>query len=193
MAYNADMETAKHPIASIEMSSGARIVIELFPEFAPNTCNSFIDLARRGLYDNREIRRVVPGFVIQPSYSSFEEPEMEYTISGEFAAAGFEGGIPNDYGCVAMGGDGKTASGSCFYFTLCYDKRLDGRFPVFGKVTEGLEELKRIEGVALEPVQSDMPGVIINVPVKPEIMKKVTIETFGCDYPPPVKLPKEKE
>ena len=193
MANNTNQKAVKHPVASIEMSSGARIMIELFPESAPNTCNSFIHLARRGLFNNREIRRVVPGFVIQPSYSSFEEPEMDYNISGEFAAAGFEGGIPNDYGCVAMGGDGKTASGSCFYFNLCNDKRLDGRFPVFGKVVEGLEELKRIEGVALQPVQSDMPGVIINVPVRPEIMKKVTIETFGHEYPPPVKLSKEKE
>jgi peptidyl-prolyl cis-trans isomerase B (cyclophilin B) len=184
-------EAARHPIATIEMSSGAKIVMELFPENAPNTCNSFIDLVRRGLYDNREIRRVVPDFVIQPSYSSFEEPEMDYSIAGEFTAAGFEGGITNDYGCVAMGGDGKTASGSCFYFTMCYDKRLDGRFPVFGKVIEGMDELKRIESVALKPVQSDTPDVRINVPVEPEIMKKVSVETFGVEYPPPVKLPKE--
>jgi peptidyl-prolyl cis-trans isomerase B (cyclophilin B) len=187
-------EAVKNPIAKIEMSSGAKIVIELYPESAPNTCNSFIDLARRGLYDNREIRRVVPGFVIQPSYSSFEEPEMDYSIAGEFAAAGFEGGLANEYGCVAMGGDGNTASGSCFYFTMCKgNERLKGRFPVFGKVTEGIEELKRIENVALLPVESDTPGVIINKPVKPEIMKKVTVETFGQDFPLPEKLPKTAE
>ena len=59
----------KHPIATIEMSSGKNIVIELYPEEAPNTCASFIWLANRGRYDNKTVDRIVPGFVIQPSYS----------------------------------------------------------------------------------------------------------------------------
>ena len=180
----------KNPIATIEMASGAKIVIELFPEYAPNTCNSFIDLVGRGLYNNREIRRVVPGFVIQPSYTSYEDPEMEYSIAGEFADAGFEGGLTNDFGCVAMGGDGKTASGSCFYITMCDDRRLDGRFPVFGKVIDGMDEVKRIESVPTRPIENNL-GVIINEPLEPETMVKVTVDTFGVTYPPPVKLAKE--
>ena len=185
---------SKNPIATVEMSSGAKIVIELYPESAPNTCNSFIDLVRRGLYDNREIKRIVPGFVIQPSYTSFDkDPQMEYSIAGEFAASGFEGGLTNEYGCVAMGGDGVIASGSCFYFTMCDEERLKGRFPVFGKVIEGIDELKRIESVPLTPVEHERPDVKINIPVTPEIMKKVTVETFGQDYPPPEKLPPKEE
>ncbi|MCL2006709.1 MAG: peptidylprolyl isomerase [Treponema sp.] len=185
---------SKHPIATIEMSSGAKIIIELFPENAPNTCNSFIDLAKRGLYDNREIKRIVPGFVIQPSYSSFDkDPEMEYSIAGEFAASGFEGGLPNEYGSVAMGGDGVTASGSCFYFTMCEEERLKGNYPVFGKVIEGIDELRRIESVPLKPVEHERADVKVNIPVTPEIMVKVSVETFGVDYPPPVKLPPKEE
>jgi peptidyl-prolyl cis-trans isomerase B (cyclophilin B) len=180
-------------MATIEMASGAKIVIELFPENAPNTCNSFIDLAMRGLYDNRAIQRIVPGFVIQPLMNISDEPELDYSITGEFAAAGFEGGLENEYGCVAMAGDKKSASGSSFYFTLCEEPRLKGYFPVFGRVVEGIDELKRIEKVDLLPVSSPegRPDVIINIPVVPEVMKTVTVETFGQKYPPPQKLPKE--
>jgi peptidyl-prolyl cis-trans isomerase B (cyclophilin B) len=181
----------RNPISTIEMSSGNKIVIELFPEHAPNAVNSYIWLAQRGKFDNREICRVVPGFVIQPSYSNFDDEEMAYLLEGEFASNGFTKGLKNDVGCVAMGGDGtRYASGSCFYFTLAYHERLDGNYTVFGKVIEGWDEVKRIEGVALEPVHIDVPGVTVNKPLKHEIMVKVTVNTFGITYPEPIKVAK---
>ena len=95
----------KHPIATIEMSSGKNIVIELYPEEAPNTCASFIWLANRGRYDNKTVDRIVPGFVIQPSYSEFDHEECKYEIDGEFLSNGFPNHLKNDVGCIAMGGD----------------------------------------------------------------------------------------
>lgn len=179
----------KNPTATIEMSSGKQIIIELFPQNAPNTVNSFIWTAKNGFYDNQEITRIVPGFVVQPSYTNFENPKLNYIIDGEFAANDFRKGIKNDTGCVAMGGDGrKIASCCCFYFTMEYHSRLDGYYPVFGKVTEGWDEVKRIESVETVPVKTDMPGVEVNRPVNPEIMVKVSVETFGTEYPDPVFL-----
>ncbi|MDR3119832.1 MAG: peptidylprolyl isomerase [Clostridiales bacterium] len=182
------MEENKHPIVTITMVSGADIVMELYPENAPNACRSFLHLIRRGLYDGQAIRRVVPGFVIQPSYSAFENPEMDYEIAGEFSAAGFPGGLKNETGCVAMAGNGlDRASGSEFFITLADDQRLDGRFTVIGRVVSGWGEVKRIERVATKPVPCDVPDVIINEPVVPEIMQKVSAETFGADCPPPLR------
>ena len=65
--------------------------------------------------------------------------------------------------------------------------RLTGHFTAIGKIIEGWEEIKRLESVEIVPVENDM-GAVINRPVVPEFMEKVTVETFGCDYPDPVIL-----
>ena len=57
----------KHPIAKMYTGQGV-ITIELFPEYAPNTVASFIWAARQNMYKERLIKRIVPGFVLQPSY-----------------------------------------------------------------------------------------------------------------------------
>jgi len=180
----------KRPIATIVMDSGAHIVVELYPEHAPNTVNSFIHLASKGLFDNREIKRIVKGFVIQPSYSNFDDLECDYALNGEFRANGYDNGLVLTQGTVAMGGDGqKTASGSSFFFTLeDHGDRLDGKYAAFGQVVEGFEELRRIENVETTSVDSGMEGVTITEPLKKEVLKTVTIETYGVKYPEPIKL-----
>ena len=55
----------KHPIVTIEMSSGNTIKIELYPEVAPNTVKNFISLVKKGFYDGVIFHRVIPGFMIQ--------------------------------------------------------------------------------------------------------------------------------
>ncbi|WP_317344294.1 peptidylprolyl isomerase [Faecalimonas umbilicata] len=66
------MEEKRNPIAIIVTRFG-EIKIELYPKEAPNTVNCFISLAKKGLFDHRKIRRIAPGFVLQPSYSDFED------------------------------------------------------------------------------------------------------------------------
>ena len=185
----------KNPIATIEMSSGKKIVIELYPKNAPNTVNSFIWVAQNGHYDNQKITRIVPDFVVQTSYKNFDNPALKYLIEGEYTSNGFEKGLSNTGpGCVAMGGDGKTKASCCgFFFTLKYHERLDGNYPVFGKVIEGWDEVMRIEKVETTPVEIDIPGVEVNKPATPEIMVKVTIETFGVDYPDPILIAHDPE
>lgn len=180
-----------NPIATILMSSGNEIKIELYPELAPNTVNSFVNLAQRGLFDNRKIERIVKDFVIQPSYTSFnKDPECDFLIEGEFRANGFENPMAIDKYTVAMGGDGERyASGSCFFITVGENiERLQGRYPGFGKVIEGFEELDRLLDIETVPVESGMPGVTINEPKIPEIMVKVTVETFGRSFEAPIKV-----
>lgn len=176
-----------NPTATVLMSSGAQIVIELFPDNAPNACASFISLAKRGLYDMRNIERIVPGFVIQPSYDYFQCDEMNYDIKGEFASAGYKNGLKCEERSVCMAGDGKAlSSGSEFFFSLAYTERLDGNFTVIGKVVSGWDEVKRLEKVDTVPIDNDM-GVIVNRPIGNEMITKLTIETFGAEYPEPIK------
>lgn len=182
------MNCKKHPILTVQMRSGGSFAMELYPEWAPNACNSVISLAKAGAYDGLSIDRIVPGFVIQPRYLDEGRPDLDYFIDGEFEANGFQGNPPVVTGVVAMAGDGATfSSGSCFFVTMGDNPRLTGHFTAIGKIIEGWDELKRLESVDIVPVENDM-GAVINRPVVPEFMDKVTVETFGCDYPDPVIL-----
>lgn len=176
-----------HPIVTIQTSHGS-ILLELYPEHAPNTVRSFLHLAGQGLFDRREIRRIAPGFVLQPSYSDFDDPRCAFCIEGEYAANGFPNPIPFRRGTVAMGGEGNIASGSCFFITLSDEAgaRLDGKFAAFGRVISGMEEVDRIVSVPTRRVVAeDAPQVVIFEPIVPEYMVCVTAETFGESYAPP--------
>jgi peptidyl-prolyl cis-trans isomerase B (cyclophilin B) len=180
-----------NPIATILMSSGREIKIEIYPDIAPNTANSFIYLAQKGCFDQKPIRRIVKDFVIQPSYNSFEnDPECDFLIEGEFNVNGFNNALKLDKYAVAMGGDGEHyASGSCFFIVVGDNiKRLAGKYPGFGKVISGFEEIDRLLDVETFAVEADAPGVVINEPKKPEIMLKVSVETFGKVFEAPVKI-----
>ena len=151
----------KHPIATIEMSSGKNIVIELYPEEAPNTCASFIWLANRGRYDNKTVDRIVPGFVIQGGDPNTRD------MSGADVAAGLEGpdGMPGTGGpgyCIKgefatnprnSHVDGALAmarsmdpdsAGSQFYFCLGAQHNLDSGYTVFGTTVEGLDVISQL-------------------------------------------------
>ena len=104
------MEEKRNPIAIIVTRFGD-IKVELYPKEAPNTVNCFISLAKKGLFDHRKIRRIAPGFVLQPSYSDFEDERCAISLGGEYRNNGFPNDIPFERGTVAMGGEGNVASG----------------------------------------------------------------------------------
>ncbi len=180
----------QHPIATIQMASGGRIKLEIYPECAPNTATSFIWLANQGAYDQREIKRIVPDFVIQPSFTSFDrDPICDYMISGEYRANGVENNLKLSKYTVAMGGDGEAlASGSCFFIAVAdCEEKLDGKYAAFAKVIEGFEEIERLLHVELEEKETDLPNVVVNEPKVPEIMTSIRVETFGEVYGEPIK------
>ena len=186
--YESGEPMMQHPIVSIYTDRGV-IKVELFPEYAPNAVNSFLWAVREHIYENRVIRRVVPGFVLQPSYSYFEEKRCDFMIEGEFASNGVNNPLKMEKGTVAMAGDGaKLAHGCEFFITLSDEagEKLQDRFTAFGKVISGYEEVERLEQV--ETVQLFPEGVqaVIRQPVEDEHMLRVEAETFGEVYPDPV-------
>lgn len=182
----------QNPIATLTLASGEIIKMELYPEYAPNAVNSFIWLAEQNAFNNRQIKRIVPNFVIQPSYTSFDkDPICDYKIDGEFRANGKNNPLPLSKYAVAMGGDGETlASGSCFFFVMSDDcfERLDGKYTGFAKVIEGFEALDRLMTVELIPVIADIPSAVVNEPKVPETIVSLTVETFGETYSKPIKV-----
>ena len=177
----------KHPIAKMCTQRGT-ITIELYPECAPNTVNSFIWAAQEKMYENRLIRRIVPGFVLQPSYCYFDEKRCDYMLEGEFESNGVKNPLKFEKWTVAMAGDGEKEAHGCEFFITLSDEageRLKGKFAAFGKVIDGFEEVERLEGVPTVQVFPEGVGAVIMEPVEAEYMVHMEIETFGISYPEP--------
>ncbi|MEW6731193.1 MAG: peptidylprolyl isomerase [Acidobacteriota bacterium] len=118
------------------------IKFTLFEEDAPITAANFIELAERGFYNNLTFHRVEPNFVIQGgdpngngTGGSGKTIQLEVTPKLKHDSAGV----------VAMARASNPNSASCqFYITLAPTPFLDMQYAVFGKVTEGLDVVKKI-------------------------------------------------
>lgn len=171
---------SKNPIVTIEMENGKKIVAELYPEIAPNTVNNFISLIKKGFYDGLTFHRVIYGFMLQggcPDGTGCGGPG--YSIKGEFAINGFENNLKHTEGVLSMARSMMpNSAGSQFFIMHKNAPHLDGQYASFGKVTEGMEIVNEIAEVDTD---------FSDKPLDPQIMKKVTVETFGVDYPEPEK------
>ena len=182
------------PTATLYMKNGSKIVIELLPDAAPNTVNSFIYAARRGFFNNHRIERVVPGSWIDMSYHAFGRREAQYLIPWEYTLKQELEPIRPEPGCVVMGGYGEDGEAGCeFFFPVRECPDLEGTYPVFGYVKEGMEEIYRIEKVETFPITDyPDPELVVNEPVEPEIVERVELELFGQEYPEPVRIKNPK-
>lgn len=165
----------QNPTATIEMESGDKIVIELYPDVAPNTVANFITLAEDGFYDGLIFHRVIPGFMIQggdPDGTGMGGPN--YSIKGEFSSNNFQNDLKHSRGVLSMARSAMPDSaGSQFFIMVADAPHLDGQYASFGKVTSGMEVVDKI--VAVEANKMDKP-------LTEQKIKKVTVETFGKKY-----------
>lgn len=174
------------PLATITFENGAQVIIELLPEFAPNTVNSFIFLASQGVFDNRAIARVEPGFVIDVSTNAFGCETCRYLIENEATQAR---GVQPDLGFIAMGGYNGNIAGGEFFFPLARHKKLEGKYPCFGRIVTGLAEIVRIGSLPVREFRyNPNEGYVMHKPLSDEIISSVRIETYGLNYPEPQRL-----
>lgn len=170
-----------NPMVTIEMESGNIIKIELYPEIAPNTVNNFISLVKKGFYDGLIFHRVIPGFMVQggdPEGSGIGGPG--YSIRGEFKRNGFNNELKHTRGVISMArASHPDSAGSQFFIMTADAPHLDGEYASFGKVTEGQDEVDRIVTVKRD---------FRDKPREPQVMKKVTVETYGVEYCDPETL-----
>ena len=171
---------AQNPIVTIEMEDGGTIKAELYPEIAPNTVNNFISLINKGYYDGVIFHRVIPGFMIQggdPKGMGTGGPG--YSIKGEFTRNGFKNDLKHDRGVLSMARTMMpNSAGSQFFIMHKNSPHLDGQYAAFGKVLEGMDVVDAIANTRRGPNDK---------PLTPQVMKKVTVETFGVEYPEPEK------
>ncbi|MBR3824948.1 MAG: peptidylprolyl isomerase [Lachnospiraceae bacterium] len=172
---------AQNPIVTITMESGDVIKLELYPEIAPQSVNNFISLVNKNFYDGLIFHRVIRGFMIQggcPDGTGMGGPG--YSIKGEFAQNGFANDLKHTEGVLSMARSMMpNSAGSQFFIMHKNSPHLDGAYAAFGKVTEGMDVVNKIAETATD--YSDRP-------LEKQMMKSVTVDTFGVEYPEPEKF-----
>ncbi len=170
----------ENPIITFTMENGDVFKAELYPDKAPNSINNFITLVNKGYYDGLTFHRVIKGFMIQggcPLGNGTGGPG--YTIRGEFSGNGFDNDLVHDRGVLSMARSMHPDSGGSQFFIM-HEKapHLDGQYAAFGRITEGMDVIDAIAEVATD---------YDDKPVTPVVIKTVTAETFGVEYPEPEK------
>jgi cyclophilin family peptidyl-prolyl cis-trans isomerase len=148
------------------------IEVELFDDSAPKSTANFIDLARKGYYDDVIFHRVIPGFVIQGGDGEFGKKASLNTGRVGTGGPGYkfeDEPVKGDYlrGSLAMANAGPNTNGSQFFICV---KDLVGQLPknynLFGTVTKGMDVVDQI--VAAPRNSRDLPN-------DPIAMRAVTI------------------
>ena len=202
--YQKAFVKVQNPVATMEVEGYGTVKIELYPDIAPNTVTNFICLANRGFYDGLTFHRVIKDFMIQggdstgdgsgsPNLSDIMEgaEEKAYAIKGEFIANGYkENTLRHEEGVISMArGDysslssdlldeGYNSAGSQFFIMTKNTSSLNGLYAAFGKVTEGMDVVHKIEEIEVDTENNDKPTT-------PPVIKSIRVETFGEDYGKP--------
>lgn len=169
----------QNPVVAMYIENYGSIVMELYPDIAPNTVANFISLVKKGFYDNNTFHRLVPGFVLQggdPTGTGTGGPG--YTIKGEFSANGYENNLKHEKGIVSMArtSDSNDTAGSQFFIMLDKSEYLDGQYAAFGKIIDGWSNIEKI--VANEKVANENTGQL----QKKLVIKKSVIDLKGKSY-----------
>ena len=208
----------ENPVATITFEGyDEPIVIELYPEYAPNTVKNFITLANNEFYNGQKIHRVEE-YVIQggdpngdgtggPTLSSINsniekdsDADKEYRIVGEFKANGYDNPIVHDKGVISMARtnygfeeiatESYNSAGSQFFVCLDYMQGWNGQYAAFGKMTSGWDTLDAISKVELKTEKNEETGeeTKTTTPAKDIIISSITVDTKGVEYDAPEAL-----
>ncbi|KAJ4846808.1 hypothetical protein Tsubulata_037061 [Turnera subulata] len=141
-------EESGAPEVTLETSMGA-FTVELYYKHAPRTCRNFLELSRRGYYNNTLFHRIIKGFIVQGGdptgtgrgggsiYNDGGKFEDEITPQLKHTGAGI----------LSMANAGPNTNGSQFFITLSPTPSLDGKHTIFGRVCRGMEIIKRLGSV----------------------------------------------
>lgn len=170
---------SQNPIVLIEMENGDNIKVELYPEMAPNSVNNFISLVKKGYYNGLIFHRVIKGFMLQggcPQGSGMGGPG--YSIKGEFSGNGFKNDLKHTEGVLSMArSSSPNSAGSQFFLMHKNSPHLDGQYAAFGKVIEGMDIVNKI---------ADEKTDHYDKPYDEQKIYKMSVDTFGVEYPEPI-------
>jgi cyclophilin family peptidyl-prolyl cis-trans isomerase len=167
-----------NPTALCETSLG-NFTVELFVDKMPITAQNFINLAKSGFYDGLHFHRVITDFMIQFGCPHSRDPKSPRAGTGDGPQGRIQDEHPenakisNEPGTLSMANTGQRNSGSCqFFINTVHNSYLDwftpgpSKHPVFGRIIEGMEVVKKIE-----TTQTDGN----DRPLTPVRMNKITV------------------
>ena len=173
----------ENPVVALYIKNYGSVVIELYPDIAPNTVNNFISLIKNKFYDNNTFHRLVPGFVLQggdPKGDGTGGPN--YTIEGEFTNNNFQNDLLHDKWVVSMArSSDNNSAGSQFFICLDKASNLDGEYAAFGKVIDSFKNIEKIVDNEIV-IEQDSGKLQNNLTIK-----KALVDLKGKEYPEVVK------
>lgn len=135
-----NIDVTKQYFATVKMATGGEFVIQLYPDKAPATVNSFVFLACKGYFNGLTFHRVLEGFMAQggdPTGTGGGGPG--YQFENEDSDLLFD-----KAGVVAMANAGRDTNGSQFFITFGPQEFLNGGYTIFGQVVEGMDVVNSI-------------------------------------------------
>jgi peptidyl-prolyl cis-trans isomerase B (cyclophilin B) len=177
--FSESKNNSKHPLVRLETTMGD-VIMELYPDKAPISCENFIQYVEDGFYDNTLFHRVIRNFVVQGGgfVSGLRQRKTRAPIKNEA-----NNGLSNLRGTVAMARSSVVDSAtSQFFINLSDNKFLNFRnvspqgygYAVFGKIISGMNVVDAIQSMKTVRV-----GAYSDVPKKDILVKKVTLLRGG--------------
>ena len=157
----------KLPMVEMKIESYGNLILELYPEKAPVSCENFLKLAEEGFYDGLIFHRIITGFMIQggcPDGTGTGGPG--YSIKGEFSQNGYRNNdLTHTRGVLSMARSADPDSAGSQFFICHQDApHLDGSYAAFGKVTDGLTILDSIAEIETDfRDRPEAPPVIVSI------------------------------
>jgi peptidyl-prolyl cis-trans isomerase B (cyclophilin B) len=164
-----DPELVKNTVnATIELEDGDEIMLELYPDLAPDTVENFVELAEDGFYDGTIFHRVIEDFMIQGGGFTADGQHKETdSIKGEFDGNGVTNPLKHTRGVLSMARTMFPNSASSQFFIMHEDApHLDGQYAAFGKVTDGIEVVDEI---------AETPTDMQDKPIEDQIIKTIRL------------------
>ena len=219
--YKKATMNVQKPVATMEVKDYGTVKIELYPDIAPETVANFVKLANNGYYDGLTFHRIVKDFMIQGGDSKGDgtggvslsaldkniekdsDDDKEYSIKGEFIANGVKNTLKHEEGVISMARSDYSqysqslakksydSAGSQFFIMTKTTASLDGKYASFGKVTEGLDVVHKIENTEIkknEESGESSSSSEESTPVNPPVINQIRVETYGVDYGMPETL-----
>ncbi len=177
LAYSSYFKTT-NPLVTMNVAGQGTIVIELFPDVAPNSVNNMIKLIQDGFYDGLIFHRVITGFMIQGGWGDLKGKQATCTIAGEFSANGFDNNLIHDRGVISMARTNvRNSATSQFFLMHAKSPWLDGEYAAFGGMVSGFEVLDAI---------ANTPTGAQDAPRTEVVIESVTVDLRGYTPAPPV-------
>lgn len=164
--------------ATITLTNGDTIELELYPDVAPKTVSNFVKYVQEGFYTGTIFHRTIEDFIIQGGGydTDYNLKSVSETVEGEFESNGIENDLSHVRGVISMARiPSENDSASTQFFIVQADSTyLDGDYAAFGKVTDGMDV---VDEIASSKKMADPPAGLEDVPETQYEIQSITIDS----------------